>query len=64
MPTCHACIMLVTKNYLDDYLTPNEKAQVDHMFQGHNVVARISFDRHNMRKSQSELLTALKPYGA
>ena len=92
MPTCRACIMIVTKDYINSYyagdpeivtqvklskqlkqpvilmvendLTPNEKFQVKNMFQGHRVVAKITYDPKNFQRSTPELLKALKPYEA
>jgi len=49
---------------LDQDLTPNERKQAEDIFKGHHVVARITFDRNNMKKSEDALFNALKPYGA
>jgi len=49
---------------LDQDLTPNELKQAEDIFKEHNVVAKISFDRNNMKKCERELFDALKPYGA
>jgi len=49
---------------LDKDLTPNEKKQAEDIFRNHNVVAKISFDRNNIKKSEPEIFKALEPYGA